>query len=114
MHECFVESMEIKDNNLFIEGSLFSLCVTEITTDQFKLYKGEWRLIGEKITNYNTRCSNSGDWWSETDINMLTGYIIEHLKSKQEPLEIMKGKDKIPNKVLLRDYRFIISSSGIN
>lgn len=105
---CFVDDMYVKDQSFYVKGVLSGQCASMQATHQFKFYKGEWRLIGKKTTEYWLRCSSSGDRWQETDVNLLTNSSISSHKTEQEPLRTYKGK-YAPSKYLLKDYPFNIA-----
>ena len=73
----------------------------EAATHQFKLYKGEWRLVGLRI--YYTDLAK--DTSTETDMNLLTGAVIEK-RQKGEGRPSTKRSRKRFTTSLLKDYDF--------
>jgi hypothetical protein len=73
----------------------------EAGTHQFKFYKNQWRLVGVKIY-YLDHVSDAS---IETDMNVLTGAVIETKQRKNR-----KGTSKRTSKkfgvYLLKDYDF--------
>ena len=73
----------------------------EAATHQFKLYKNEWRLIGVKIYFVD----HSTDMSTETDMNLLTGAVIEK-KWRGERSLSTKQRKKVFGRFLLKDFDF--------
>jgi hypothetical protein len=98
---CWVENLEISRSSVYIQNNAKTGSTMEAATHQFKLYKGEWRLIGLKI--YHTDLSS--DTSTETDINLLTGSVIEK-RQKGESKPITKNRRQKISTYLLKDFDF--------
>lgn len=75
----------------------------EAATHQFKLYKGEWRLVGVKI--YYDVLTPGKESTKDTDMNLLTGTVIEK-KQKRSRKPIIKRRQKKFATYLLKDFDF--------
>lgn len=73
----------------------------EATTHQFKLYKNTWRLIGVRISYTDLNLDTS----TETDMNLLTGSVIEK-RQKGENKPITKNRYKKFAAYFLKDFDF--------
>ena len=74
----------------------------EAATHQFKLYGGKWRLLGVRIYYFDHSSQSSTD----TDINLLTGLVIEKKqKGKRKPV-ITRRNVKFAVR-LLKDFDFL-------
>jgi hypothetical protein len=98
---CWVESLEIKRSSVYIQNNVKTGNTMEAVTHQFKLHKGEWRLIGLKI--YSTDLIS--DATTETDINLRTGAVIEK-RQKGESKPITKSRRQKISIYLLKDFDF--------
>jgi hypothetical protein len=100
---CWVESLEITDGSIFIQNNAKTACDIEAATHQFKLYRGQWRLIGLKIFFYQ-HCDDPQV--SDTlDINILTGKTIHEHQLDERPPRIWTTRTP-PMIYLLKDYDF--------
>jgi hypothetical protein len=68
---CWAEDLTIRGSSIYIQNNAKDASTMEAATHQFKLYKGEWRLVGMKIllTDFSTDPPSEMD----TDMNVLTG-----------------------------------------
>jgi len=75
----------------------------QATTHQFKLQKGEWRLVGIKmaLTDFTTTATSETD----TDMNLLTGVVIEK-KQKGANKPVTRSRRKKFATCLLKDFDF--------
>ncbi len=73
----------------------------EAATHQFKLYQGQWRLIGVRIYHIN----HSADTSTDTDVNLLTGLVVEK-KQKGERRPAITRRSKRFALRLLKDFDF--------
>ena len=100
---CWVESLEINRSSIFIQNNAKTASTMEAATHQFKLYKGEWRLIGIKI--YLTDFSPDAPGTTDTDMNLLTGLVVEKTQ-KGEHKPIIKRRHKKFATYLLKNFDF--------
>lgn len=100
---CWVESLEISRSSIFIQNNAKTAATMEAATHQFKLYKGEWRLIGLKIF-YDDRGSGT-EVSTETDMNLLTGAVIEK-KQRGENKPVTRTRQKKFSTYFLKDFDF--------
>jgi hypothetical protein len=98
---CYIEDLEIKQSSIYIQNNAKSGDIRETTTHQFKLRQGEWRLIGVRLFHLDM----STDASTETDINLLTGSVIEK-KQKGENKPITRNRHQKFATSLLKDFDF--------
>lgn len=100
---CWVESMEISRASIFIQSNAKDASTMEAATHQFKFYKGVWRLVGKKI--YLTDFTPDAPATMDTDINLLTGLVVEK-EQKGENKPTIKRRHKKFSTYLLKDFDF--------
>jgi hypothetical protein len=100
---CWLEDLRISRASIFIQNNAKDAATMEATTHQFKLYKGEWRLIGVKI--YFNDLTPGAQSTRDTDTNLLTGTVIEK-RQKGNHKPIIKTSHKKFATYLLKDYDF--------
>ena len=98
---CWVEDLGIRQSSLYIQNNAKTASTMEAATHQFKLYKGEWRLVGLRI--YYTDLS--ADSSTETDMNLLTGAVIEK-KQKGDNKPVSRRLRKKFGSYLLSNFDF--------
>jgi len=100
---CWAEALAIRGSSIYIQNNAKDASTMEAATHQFKLYKGEWRLVGLKIllTDFSTNPPSEID----TDMNVLTGLVIER-RQKGDNKPVMKTRRKKFATRLLKDYDF--------
>ena len=98
---CWVENLEIKNSSIYIQNTAKSGNGMEVAIHQFKLYRGQWRLIGLLLKEYNPETQDS----TETDMNLLTGAVVEK-KQKDEGTPIISRRNKKFPLSFLRDFDF--------
>jgi hypothetical protein len=98
---CWVENLEIKRSSIYVQNNAKTASTMEAATHQFKLYNGEWRLVGVRIYDID----QSSDTSIETDMNLLAGAVIEK-KQKGERRPTTTSRRKRFSASLLRDYDF--------
>lgn len=98
---CWVESLEIKRASIYIQNNAKTASTMEAATHQFKLVKDSWRLVGLRIYYLDL----STDTSAETDMNLLTGSVVEK-KQKGEKKPITKRRSKKFPTSLLKDFDF--------
>jgi hypothetical protein len=98
---CWVEDLKIRRSSIYIQNNAKTASTMEAATHQFKLYKGVWRLIGLRIYYVDL----SSDASTDTDMNLLTGSVIEK-KQKGENKPITKNSRKKFSTYLLKDFDF--------
>lgn len=103
---CWAEDLEIRGASIYIQNNAKDAGTMEATTHQFKLHKGEWRLVGVKIlrTDFSTDPPSNRD----TDMNLLTGLVIEK-RQKGDNKPVIKTRRKQFGMSLLKAFDF---SSG--
>lgn len=99
---CWVEDLRIGRSSIYIQNNAKTAATMEAATHQFKLQGGQWRLIGVRIYYID----HSADRTTDTDINLLTGLVIEkEQKGDRKPL--VKRRNVKFGVRLLKDYDFI-------
>lgn len=98
---CWVEDLRISRSSLYIQNNAKTASTMEAATHQFKLYKGEWRLVGLRL--YYTDLGSDAS--TETDMNLLTGQVIEK-KQKGESKPVTKRRRKKFSSHMLKDFDF--------
>jgi hypothetical protein len=99
---CWVEDLRISRSSIYIQNNAKTATTMEAATHQFKLYKGEWRLIGIRI--YYT--DHSSDVSTDTDMNVLTGAIIERTRKGDGKATVSRRHKKF-GVYLLKDFDFL-------
>jgi len=98
---CWVEDLKISRSSIYIQNNAKTAATMEAATHQFKLYNGEWRLVGVRIY-YLDQGANA---LSETNINLLTGSVIEkRQKGNNKPRSRSSRKTFAIH--LLKDFEF--------
>ncbi len=99
---CWVEDLRIGRSSIYIQNNAKTAATMEAATHQFKLQGGQWRLIGVRIYYID----HSANRTTDTDINLLTGIVIEkQQKGDRKPL--VKRQNVKFGVRLLKDYDFI-------
>ena len=99
----YFENLEIKNSSIFLQINSKGADYVEPNHYQFKLYNGEWRLIGYRTFHLEISADDS----IETDRNLLTGaVIITKQKGEAKPV-VRQSRKKFP-KLLLKDFGFSI------
>jgi hypothetical protein len=98
---CWVEHLEIRRSSIYIQNNAKTAGTMEAATHQFKLQQGEWRLIGVRIFHLEV----SSDASTETDMNLLTGSVIEK-RQKGENKPMTKSRRRRFAARLLKDFDF--------
>lgn len=99
---CWVEDLKIARSSIFIQDNAKTAATMEAATHQFKLHRGQWRLIGVRIYYID----HSTDTSTETDVNLLTGLVIEK-KQKGERRPTTTRRSKKFALRLLKDFDFL-------
>ena len=102
---CWMESLEIRRSSIYIQNNAKTASVMEAVTHQFKLHKGEWRLV--KIKSYYTDHGPDTPATRDTDMNLLTGLVIEK-KQKGDRKPVTRTRRKKFATHLLKDFDFSI------
>ncbi|MCA1576038.1 MAG: hypothetical protein LC794_01585 [Acidobacteria bacterium] len=98
---CWTEDLKIIRSSIYIQNNAKTAATMEAATHQFKLYKNEWRLVGVKIYYID----HSTDVATETDMNLLTGAVIEkNWKGENKPTA--KRRQNAFGRFLLKDFNF--------
>lgn len=98
---CWTEDLRISRSSVYIQNNAKTAATMEAATHQFKFYKNEWRLIGVKIYYLD----HSTDTSTETDMNLLTGAVIE-TKSKGDRKPAIRRRKQVFGRFLLKDFDF--------
>lgn len=98
---CWVEDLKISRSSIYIQNNAKTAGTMEAATRQFKLYRGEWRLIGVRIFYLEV----SADASTETDMNLLTGSVIEK-RQRGENKPTARSRRKRFAARLLKDFDF--------
>ena len=99
---CWVEDLRISRSSVYIQNNAKTAVTMEAATHQFKLYHGQWRLIGVRIY-YTDHSSNTS---TDTDVNLLTGVVIEKKQKGSRRPTISRRSKKFALR-LLKDFDFL-------
>lgn len=99
---CWVEGLRIARSSIYIQNNAKTAATMEAATHQFKLQQGQWRLIGVRIYYID----HSADTSTDTDVNLLTGLVIEK-KQKGERRPTVTRRSKKFALRLLKDFDFL-------
>lgn len=99
---CWVEDLRISRSSIYIQNNAKTAATIEAATHQFKLYKGEWRLIGVKIYYVD----HSSDTSTDTDVNLLTGLVIEKKQKGERRPTVTRRSRKFALR-LLKEFDFL-------
>ena len=99
---CWVEDLRIERSSIYVQNNAKTATTMEAATHQFKFQKGEWRLVGIKIFYVD----NSTDASTETDMNALTGAVIEKKQRGNRRPTTTRRRKKFGT-FLLKDYDFL-------
>ena len=100
---CWVESLEIRRSSIYVQNNAKTASTMEAATHQFKLYKGEWRLVGIRI--FYTDLSPDAPATIDTDMNLLTGSVMEK-RQQGDNRPVIKSRRKKFATYLLKDFDF--------
>ncbi|MET0621819.1 MAG: hypothetical protein ABW250_02455 [Pyrinomonadaceae bacterium] len=98
---CWVEDLKISRSSIYIQNNAKTAATMEAATHQFKLHRGEWRLIGVRIFYLDVGSDDS----TETDMNLLTGSVVEK-RQKGEHKPTTKSRRRRFATRLLKDFDF--------
>ena len=98
---CWVDDLQIKNSSVYIKNFAKAREGIETATHQFKLHQGKWRLIGLTLSTAAPETDDSTD----TDMNLLTGLVIEK-KQKGEGKPVVNRRKKRFPVSFLKDYNF--------
>ena len=99
---CWVEDLKIGRSSIYIQNNAKTASTMEAATHQFKLHQGQWRLIGVKIYYID----HSANTTTETDVNLLTGLVIEK-KQKGDRRPTVTRRNKKFALRLLKNFDFV-------
>ncbi|HKO97284.1 MAG TPA: hypothetical protein VJU86_09845 [Pyrinomonadaceae bacterium] len=100
---CWLEDLTIRGGSIFVQNNAKTASVMEAATHQFKWYKGEWRLVG--LTVYLTDHTPGSPSTKDTEMNLLTGLIIEKTRKGNRPARTQRSSREFPV-ALLKDFDF--------
>lgn len=98
---CWVEDVRIERSSIYIQTNAKTAATMEAATHQFKLYKGQWRLVGLKVYYLD----HTTDVSTETDMNVLTGAVVEK-RQKGDGKPTVRRRSKKFGIYLLKDFDF--------
>jgi hypothetical protein len=98
---CWVENLEIKRGSIYIQNNAKTASTMEAATHQFKLYNGEWRLVGLRIYYTDLGANTSTD----TDMNLLTGAVVEKKQKGERKPVSRNSRKKFPTS-FLKEFDF--------
>jgi hypothetical protein len=98
---CWVEDLRISRSSIYIQNNAKTAVTMEAATHQFKLYQGQWRLVGVRIYYID----HSKDITTDTDMNLLTGVVIEKRQKGNRKPAIKRWSKKF-GRHLLKDFDF--------
>jgi hypothetical protein len=99
---CWVEDLRIERSSIYVQNNAKTATTMEAATHQFKFYQGQWRLIGVKIYYLD----HVADISTETNMNFLTGLVIEK-KQKGERKPIIRKSTRKISLHLLKNFNFL-------
>lgn len=102
---CWLEHLEIRGGSIYVQNNAKTAVVMEAVTHQFKLYKGEWRLVG--IKSYYTDHGPEAPFDRDTDMNLLTGLVIVK-RQKGERKPVRRSSRRQFARYMLKDFDFSI------
>ena len=100
---CWLEDLSISNGSIYVQDNAKTGDTIEAANHQFKLYKGQWRLVGLKVYYSDLRPKSLMD--TDTDMNFLTGAVIE-TKTKENRKPVIKRSRKRFATYLLKDFDF--------
>ncbi len=99
---CWVEDLRIERSSIYIQSNAKTAATMEAATHQFKLHKGQWRLVGIRIYYID----HSTDVTTDTDMNVLTGAVVEK-RQKGDRKPTVRRRNKKFGVYLLKDFDFL-------
>lgn len=100
---CWLEDLQIRRGSIYVQNNAKDARTMEAATHQFKFHRGKWRLVG--VTIYLTDHSPEAPMTTDTDINLLTGTVIEKKQLGENKPTSRRRKEKFPTSVL-KDFDF--------
>jgi len=102
---CWLESLDIRRGSIYVQNNAKTASVMEAVTHQFKLHRGEWRLVG--ITSYYTDQGPESPGTKDTKMNFLSGLVIEKSQKGNRKPATRNRRTKFSTH-LLKDFDFSI------
>lgn len=99
---CWLEDLAVRNGSIYIQNNAKTCCTMEAATHQFKLYKGEWRLVGVRVYYTDLQSTKTTD----TDMNLLTGSVRETSGRDGRKRTVRRSRKSFPPH-LLKDFEFI-------
>jgi hypothetical protein len=100
---CGVEDLEIRRSSIHIQNNVKTDGKMTATTHQFRLHNGVWRLVG--IKTYQTDFNPAVPATSDTEVNLLTGSVIEK-RQKGDNKPVISHRRKKFATYRLKDFDF--------
>ena len=98
---CWVEDLEIRRSSLFLQINAKTAGTMKAMFYQLKLYKNEWRLVGLRVFFLEIEPDES----IETDMNLLTGTVIEKKQKGERKPVVRRSQKKFPG-YFLKNFDF--------
>ncbi|MDX6613355.1 MAG: hypothetical protein QOD75_2541 [Blastocatellia bacterium] len=99
---CWLEDLSVRNGSIYIQNNAKTCCTMEAATHQFKLQKGEWRLIGVRI--YYTDLESTKT--TVTEMNLLTDTVRETKGKDARKPTVRRWRKKFA-RFLLKDFDFL-------
>ena len=99
---CWLEDLSVRNGSIYIQNNAKTCCTMEAATHQFKLYQGEWRLVGVRVYYTDLQSTKTTD----TDMNLLTGSVRETTGRDGRKRTVRRSRKSFPT-YLLKDFEFI-------
>lgn len=100
---CWLEDLTIRRGSIYVQNNAKTAATMEAATHQFKLHKGEWRLVGLRI--YLTDHTPTAPMTHDTDMNLMTGLVIEKIQKGERRPTSSRRTRKFPAS-FLKDFDF--------
>ncbi len=101
---CWLEDLQVRRGSIYIQNNAKTAATMEAARHQFKLHRGQWRLVGIQI--YFTDHTPSAPANKDTEMNLLTGLVIEKTQ-KGERKPITRRRKKTFKAHFLKDFDFL-------
>lgn len=100
---CWMEDLNIRRGSIYVQNNAKDVSTMEAATHQFKLHRGDWRLVGVRVSL--TDHTPEAPMTIDTDINVLTGLVIEKTQ-KADNRPTSRRRHKKFSTPLLKDFDF--------
>ena len=100
---CWMEDLNIRRGSIYVQNNAKDVSTMEAATHQFKLHRGDWRLVGVRV--FLTDHTPEAPMTIDTDINVLTGVVIEKTQKADNKPTSRRRQKKFPAS-FLKDFDF--------